>query len=69
MCSPGRPWPDLQTPKRPWSSLRPPAPAEAISDGSALLYRAFAGAVIGVAADVAAVLGGALMSLGRSLFS
>lgn len=45
------------------------APAEAIPDGGVLLYRAFAAVVIGIAADVAADVGGALMTLGRSLFS
>jgi hypothetical protein len=34
-----------------------------------LLYRAFAAVVIAVAADVAAGVGGALMTLGRNLFS
>ena len=45
------------------------APAEAVPDGGVLLYRAFAAVVIALAADVAAGVGGALMSLGRSLFS
>jgi hypothetical protein len=45
------------------------APAEAIPDGAVLLHRAFVGVVIGVAADVAAGLGGVLMSVGRSVFS
>jgi hypothetical protein len=45
------------------------APAAAVPDGGALLYRAFAAVVIAVAADVAAGVGGALMTLGRNLFS
>jgi hypothetical protein len=51
------------------TSTDEPASREPIPDGGVLLYRTFLGAVIVVAADVAGALGGALLSLGRGLFS